>query len=370
MRFLILFFSLIFFSCACGFLFNSYEDNICDFEIDQVTQYFCEKEYLKSFLTSDLLKIDIITDPDKNVYKYYKNSPSNVAMFNCHNADGFEFIQLGEKYYEFCNKYLNDKESKEYHFKLLEIISEGYWGTVREKHWSMLVLKDINYLPLLLEYGYYFDSINDVEIFMINEKTLFSIEKGISPNIIFEHLGVDKKINLQGFLRNNIIKPLVLDGNLSNAFLILYLTEGRDYALPKAIFDYENDLMIDFRVFDSEKCELFKSREYLLKTILNKENGECWKNTYDYFIDKDLQLKNRYQKEKTLGIKKNLINYNVTIFELENKVTQFHLKELIEIGSIDITFYNLIFDNFIIICEKKEMCDYTRQVIDIQGKST
>ena len=128
--------------------------------------------------------------------------------------------------------------------------------------------------------------------------------------------------------------------------------------------------MIDFRVFNSENCELFKNREYLLKTILDKENDECWNNTLDYFVDKDLQLKNRYQKEKTLGIKKNLINYKVTIFELENKVTQFHLKKLIEIGSIDMTFYHLIFDNYIIICEEKEMCDYTKKVIDIKGKST
>ena len=368
MKFFILFFSLLFLSC--GVSSNSLEDNICDINLDQVTKYFCEEEYLESFLTSNLLKIDIISDSDKHVYKYFKNSPSNIAMFNCQNADGFEFFQIGEKYYEFCNKYLNDEESKEYHFKLLEIISEGYWGTVREKHWSMLLLEDINYLPLLLEYGYYFDSINDVELFIINEKTLFSVEKGVDPKIIFEHLGVNKKIKLQDFLRNNIINPLLLDGNLSHAFLILYLTEGRDYSLPKAIFDYEKDIMIDFRVFNSENCELFKNREYLLKTILDKENDECWNNTLDYFVDKDLQLKNRYQKEKTLGIKKNLINYKVTIFELENKVTQFHLKKMIEIGSIDMTFYHLIFDNYIIICEEKEMCDYTKKVIDIKGKST
>ena len=166
MKFFILFFSLLFLSC--GVSSNSLEDNICDINLDQVTKYFCEEEYLESFLTSNLLKIDIISDSDKHVYKYFKNSPSNIAMFNCQNADGFEFFQIGEKYYEFCNKYLNDEEFKEYHFKLLEIISEGYWGTVREKHWSMLLLEDINYLPLLLEYGYYFDSINDVELFIIN----------------------------------------------------------------------------------------------------------------------------------------------------------------------------------------------------------
>ena len=367
MRFLILLSSFLFLSC--GVLFDSSENNVCDQNFDMVTKYFCEEEYLKSFLASDFLKIDIIAEPNDRAYKYFKNSSLDIARRICLDPEGIEYVEHEEEYYEFCNDYITDQDSEKYNFKLLDLVSEGYWGTVREKYWSMHILKDINYLPLLLEYGYYLDSINDVLIFIINDDTLFSIERGVDPDLVFEHLGIKKKELLKTTLRDHLIKPLVQEDRLSEAFMILYLTEGRDYALPKAIFDYENDKIIDFRIFDAEKCELFKSREYLLKSILERNKDQCWKDTSDYFNNENLQIKERYRLEKELGLKKNFINYHVSIFELENKVTSFYINELIKIGSIDKSFYNLIFDNYIIICEKKEMCDYTKQVIDVKGDS-
>jgi len=314
MRFLILLSSFLFLSCSV--LFNSSENNACDQNPDLVTKYFCEEEYLKSFLASDFLKIDIIADPNDRVYKYFNNSSSDIAQRICWILKELNMLNMKRNIMSFVMITLQIKTQK--NIILNYLISEGYWRTVREKYWSMHILKDINYLPLLLEYGYYLDSINDVLVFIINDDTLFSIERGVDPDLVFEHLGIKKKELLKTTLRDHLIKPLVLEDRLSEAFMILYLTEGRDYALPKAIFAYENDKIIDFRIFDAEKCELFKSREYLLKSILERNKDQCWKDTSDYFNNENLEIKKRYRLEKELGLKKNFINYNVSIFELEN----------------------------------------------------
>ena len=83
----------------------------------------------------------------------------------------------------------------------------------------------------------------------------------------------------------------------------------------------------------------------------------------------DLKVISLVRQFATGSMRPSVYLYVYGIFELENKITSFYINELIKIGSIDKSFYNLIFDNYIIICEKKEMCDYTKQVIDVKGDS-